>query len=392
MNDPARRRIVSAGHALRRHDRSVHGLPQGAGGAGHDVHVYTTSVDGDADSPVPHGEPGRHRRREGLVFQSRGRRIICAGDAARWLRDSASSTVVHTHAIYPLAVVGGGTRRGRAGVPYMVSPRGMLEKDLIEQKSPLLKADVDRASSSATTSSAPRPSTSPAPAKPMKPRPFGFHAAACGDSQWRRLGPPGGLRRRRRSPPIINGRPYVLFLGRINWKKGLDRLIAALAHARRRRLMIAGNDDEGYRPTLDDLEATRGAGDRVTFPGRFTAPTRRRCCPARELLVLPSYSENFGNVVLEAMAAGWPVIVTPEVGIAPIGRDDRRGPVVPTADPRSWSRAIATRRRRSRRRHEWAARPGRRGDAILWPAVAAQMETLYQSVAAEGARVNDITA
>jgi glycosyltransferase involved in cell wall biosynthesis len=94
-------------------------------------------------------------------------------------------------------------------------------------------------------------------------------------------------------------------------------------------------------------------------------------------LVLPSYSENFGNVVLEAMAAGRPVVVTPEVGLAEVVEAERAGWVVPgdpgalgvalkgvLADPEQGAQRGANGARAARRR-------------FTWPAVAEQMERFY---------------
>ena len=117
---------------------------------------------------------------------------------------------------------------------------------------------------------------------------------------------------------IVNGPPYVLFLGRINWKKGLDRLLAAFARVDDARLVIAGNDEEQYRPALEERARQLGLADRVTFTGPVHGAGKAALLTGAQLLVLPSYSENFGNVVLEAMAAGRPVVVTPEVGLAPV--------------------------------------------------------------------------
>src|SRR5262249_18326890 len=60
---------------------------------------------------------------------------------------------------------------------------------------------------------------------------------------------------------------YVLFLGRISWKKGLDRLIAAWQWVPDVPLVIAGNDDEAYRPKLEVLIQSLGLSDRVRFLG-----------------------------------------------------------------------------------------------------------------------------
>ena len=113
----------------------------------------------------------------------------------------------------------------------------------------------------------------------------------------------------------------MLFLGRLNWKKGLDRLIPAMQQVTNADLLIAGNDEEDYRPELEALARRCGVADRVCFLGPVDGETKMGAAHSADLLALPSYSENFGNVVLEAMAVGCPVVVTPEVGLASVVRE-----------------------------------------------------------------------
>jgi len=97
-------------------------------------------------------------------------------------------------------------------------------------------------------------------------------------------------------------------------------------------------------------------------------------------LVLPSYSENFGNVVLEAMAVGCPVVVTPEVGAAEIVRESGAGEVV-DGDPSVLGPALA--RLLADRAGRLAM--GERGRRVVrerytWPAVAERMEEVYREI------------
>jgi glycosyltransferase involved in cell wall biosynthesis len=171
-----------------------------------------------------------------------------------------------------------------------------------------------------------------------------------------------------------------LFLGRLNWKKGLDRLLAAFARVDDARLVIAGNDDDRYRPALEERARQLGLADRVTFTGPVHGASKAALLTGAQLLVLPSYSENFGNVVLEAMAAGRPVVVTPEVGLAPVVASTGAG-LVAEGGPERLSRAMATLLGDPALRLDM----GRRGEHAVaarfsWPAVAAQMESLYASL------------
>jgi glycosyltransferase involved in cell wall biosynthesis len=364
---------------------SVHGLCRSLAARGHDVHVFTTSVDGAADSPVPHDVPVDLDGVKVWYFQSpRFRRVYWAPSMRQRLRSHVGEfDLVHTHAMYLWPLWAAARSAHAAGVPYVVSPRGMLEKGLIEQKSALWKAGLiafierrtfERAAAIHVTSAR----------EAEEAAAFGFHLRAVREiPNGADLEPETGTVADAISQ-IVNGPPYVLFLGRINWKKGLDRLLAAFARVDDARLVIAGNDDDHYRPALKDRARQLGLADRVTFTGPVHGASKAALLTGAQLLVLPSYSENFGNVVLEAMAAARPVVVTPEVGLAPVVTSTGAG-LVADGGPERLSGAIATLLSDPGLRSDM----GRRGEQAVagqftWPAVAAQMESLYESVIARG--------
>jgi glycosyltransferase involved in cell wall biosynthesis len=107
---------------------------------------------------------------------------------------------------------------------------------------------------------------------------------------------------------------YVLYLGRLNWKKGLDRLIAAMKNLSETQLVIAGENEDGYRGTLKKIAGDLNLTDRIRYEDPLYGARKWELISSASVLVLPSISENFGNVVLEAMAVGTPVVVTEGVG------------------------------------------------------------------------------
>jgi len=107
--------------------------------------------------------------------------------------------------------------------------------------------------------------------------------------------------------------PYrLLYLGRLHAKKGLENLLRAWAIVRplNWRLAIAGLDEGGYASRLQSLAAALDLGGSVEFPGPMLGPEKWRYLASGSGFVHPSFSENFGIVVAEAMAAGLPVIAT----------------------------------------------------------------------------------
>jgi glycosyltransferase involved in cell wall biosynthesis len=177
---------------------------------------------------------------------------------------------------------------------------------------------------------------------------------------------------------IIERQPLVLFFGRLSWVKGLDRLLQAFALTREGNLAIVGTDDEGIVPQLSELSRSLGIAERVHFlPRTVRGADKDAVFAAAKLFVLASYSENFGNVVLEAMQQGVPVIVTPEIGAADVVKQAEGGLVVEGA-PASLAEAIT----RLTENPELARAMGEQGRRYVsancsWDRIAAEMETLY---------------
>jgi glycosyltransferase involved in cell wall biosynthesis len=104
----------------------------------------------------------------------------------------------------------------------------------------------------------------------------------------------------------------ALFLSRINPKKGLPMLLDAwgrLAPADW-RLVIAGNDDSNHLPVIERKIGEQGLGERVVIAGPLFGEAKEAAYRNADLFVLPSYSENFGIVVAEALGFGVPVLTT----------------------------------------------------------------------------------
>jgi glycosyltransferase involved in cell wall biosynthesis len=368
--------------------RAVHGLCKALAARGHEVTVFTTDVDTGGQVP----NTGEAVMLDGVVvhyFPVRLRRLYDSPAMEKALAERIGGfDVVHLHSVFLRPTALAARAAERAGVPYLVAPRGMLVPDLLRRRGRWRKTLWLRLVERRTLAKA-----------------AGLHTTSTLEAEEAaRLGlplppvflVPNGVETEPYLPDtpvsapvrrLLDGGSFFFFLGRLSWKKGLDRLIPALAHAPSALLAVAGNDEEGIRPKLERLAAGQGVAGRVAFLGPVdgcdkTALLHRACA-----LVLPSYSENFGNSALESMAAGRPVVVTPEVGLAEIVRDAGAGLVV-EGDPETLGKALAG----------LLADPaaadamGRRGAEEAkrrfgWEAVAAEMEAVYQRVSRPGLRL-----
>jgi D-inositol-3-phosphate glycosyltransferase len=111
----------------------------------------------------------------------------------------------------------------------------------------------------------------------------------------------------------LDGRPLVLYVGRIEFLKGLDRLICAASgldgHAPAQVLVVGGDDrDRDELQRLGRLSRDLGVGHLVTFEGAVDHSALPLYYNAADVCAIPSYYESFCMVALEALACGTPVV------------------------------------------------------------------------------------
>lgn len=114
---------------------------------------------------------------------------------------------------------------------------------------------------------------------------------------------------------VENTHPYLLFIGRLHPIKAIDRLINAVAQselfwASDYQLIIAGQDTNGYQQRLIEQVQRLGLMDKVLFVGGVEGARKEILYAQARVTILPSHSENFGNVVMESLAQGTPVIAS----------------------------------------------------------------------------------
>jgi len=201
--------------------------------------------------------------------------------------------------------------------PYWVVPHGMLDPWFAEDRARHLKKQLyweavekrvlRKARAVLFTSTAERdraPRTFGAPWRKRDLVPLGIAEPAADEAGQREA----FLQRF----PQLNGRRILLFLGRLDRKKGCDLLVLAFASMKPEGwdLVMAGPcADAAYG---EELEAI-AAGARVHFPGMLRDAEKWGAFRCAEVFALPSHQENFGIAVAEALACGVPVLISPAV-------------------------------------------------------------------------------
>jgi D-inositol-3-phosphate glycosyltransferase len=181
----------------------------------------------------------------------------------------------------------------------------------------------------------------------------------------------------------------LLFVGRLERLKGVDVAIKALALLRDRdhddlRLIVLGEDvrdgDESEKERLKAVATSLGVRDRVDFLGSVAHHELPYFYAAADAVVMPSYSESFGLVALEAQACGRPVVASGVSGLRSVVRDEVSGYLIDGHDPALYAERIG----RLLADPELAQQMGLRGRLLAqrfsWTRTADRLEELFENV------------
>jgi D-inositol-3-phosphate glycosyltransferase len=185
----------------------------------------------------------------------------------------------------------------------------------------------------------------------------------------------------------------LLFVGRLERLKGVEIAIRALALLQDRdhddvRLIVLGEDsrdgDESEKERLKAVASALGVRDRVDFLGSVAHHELPYFYAAADACVMPSYSESFGLVALEAQACGRPVVASGVSGLRSVVRDEVSGYLIDGDDPAIYAERIG----RLLADPELAQQMGRRGRLLAqrfsWTRTADRLENLFENVIESG--------
>jgi len=292
--------------------------------AGVKVEVATTDDDGPGCRITP--PPGRRLERDGygvFYFHKQTEFYKVSLPFRRWLVEHASDyDLVHVHVVFSYTSNCAARLARRFRVPYLISPHGVLNGWGMDNRRRWLKRLSFRfvekpllrsaAAMHYTSRAEQREAEQTGATAPAAVIPLGIELAPF-------LNPPGADVFLNRFPQA-RGRTLVLFLSRFDPKKGLDLLLPAFAEVRRRQpaamLVLAGAGEENFVAGVRERAAQLGLTNDVVWAGFLGGADKLSAFAAASVFVLPSYSENFGIALIEAMATGLPCLTTPGVAVA----------------------------------------------------------------------------
>ena len=322
--------------------RSVWNLARGLVYAGAEVEVVTTDADplGKVEVPSIRKEEGVSIRTFPRLFRSipNVKTYYFASGLSRYLEERIpAADIVHAQGLYVFPTYISSRKCGGHAKPFVISLRGSLGQwglrqkafkkqiyiHLVEKKSLGLSSSVHYTLHSEQDEA---PDWAKSLPHTVVPNGIEFEPLSDGTSWRKKFEFPEG--------------EYVIgMIGRIHPKKGILILLEAMARIVDNhpvRLAIVGDGEaHDVRKTQEDVQRL-GLGKYVTFTGLLSHKDVTEAYAAIDLLALPSQEENFGNVVIEALAQNTPVAISPHVGLASWISEKNLGHVIPQ-NPEDWS-------------------------------------------------------
>jgi len=304
--------------------------------AGHDVTIVTTTADGDRELDKPLGVAQLEDGANVLYFPRQSHTWTFSWPLWRWLQANTKRfDVAHVHALFSFPTLPACLAARRAGVPYIVRPLGLLDAWSLGRKrwkkAPYFRL-VERKNLRAAAA---LHATSRAEARHLEQLGLAdkTHVLPLG------IPLPEPLEARTEHDPV-----RLVFYGRLHSKKALPAVLAALRLLRDRgrdvELLVAGSGEPDYVGELERQTRELELTDAVDFLG-FVEPAAQRAVFARaDIFVLPSWQENFGIAVAEALALGRPVIVSDQVALAAEVARANVGKVIPPGDATALAAAV----------------------------------------------------
>jgi glycosyltransferase involved in cell wall biosynthesis len=306
-------------------------------GVGMQVDVATTDDDGRGRRfLVP---LGRRVEQDGygvFYFRKQTEFYKVSWQFRRWMARHASDyDLIHIHALFSFTSTTAARLARRAGVPYVIRPLGVLNSWGMKNRRRLLKLLSFRFVE-----------------QPILRHAVAMHYTSYGEQieaeqsgasalasvvpleidvgEYQKL--PGPEQFFEQFPEAA-GRQVVLFLSRLDAKKGLDLLLQAFAkvHAQfpQSVLVIAGSGEESYVSRLRAQAQQLGLAEEIVWTGFLAGADKLSAFAAATVFTLPSHSENFGIALVEALAAGLPCVTTERVAVSEDVRKRDAGLVVP---------------------------------------------------------------
>ncbi|QUS59993.1 glycosyltransferase [Synechocystis sp. PCC 7338] len=309
--------IPSIGSVYGGPSKSVVELAEATASQGISVDLVTTNANGKQTLDVTCGSWLKNHSYRLQYFPAwfKGD-LIFSWSLILWLIKSIKNyDLVHTNYVFSPLVTITHFIAGHKKVPYVATPHGMLEPWALAHKKTkkkiflnlLEKAKLNQASGIQTLNSSEAQNIAKLRLNaPSFVAPNGIFAPDFNSV------PQADLFLQ--TFPATQNRKLILFLGRIDPKKGLNLLAPAFAQIHQQfpesHLVIAGPDNIGYLPTAKKMFQEAGCQNAVSFTGMLTGKLKYSAIAAASVYVAPSYSEGFSISILEAMASGLPCVFT----------------------------------------------------------------------------------